>query len=231
MKRYTLSLALVVAFGVAAIAPASAQLGGLSSALGFGQSGGASFAGAGAEMAANLVVGLRSTGTAVVLMNQAVGNQAKANLVQAAVDELKGMKDPDPAVIERSLKAIDDNAVDRSALAKAHDAKSKQQLAQSAGYIAIAGFFDARAVNNAKQLSTLKPSPTDALSAPSLLNTAKVVVTAFPAQLGHLSQYGSMLATYMSDNKLAPPSKENQRADAQAQGASTAQVAAFLQYP
>ena len=224
MNRYSSSLALLAAFSVAAIAPASAQFGGLSNVVGLNQSGGGSFAGTGAQMAGNVVVGLRSMATAVLFMNQAVGNQAAANRMQAVVDELKAMKDPDPAVIERTLKTIDANAVDRNALAKARDQKSKQQLAQSAGFVAIAGLFDAKAVNNARQLAATKPSPADAVSAPSLMNTAKVVVTAFPAQIDHLSQYGSMLGTYMSDNKLTPPSKEAQRADAQAQGASAEQI-------
>jgi hypothetical protein len=225
--KYPWSLALLSVVGVTAIAPASAQLGRILNVPGLTQPGGGSFAATGAQMAGNVVVGLRSMATAVLLMNQAVGNQASAKRMQAVVDELNGMKNPDQDGCERALKGIDDNAVDRSSLAKAHDAKSKQQLAQSAGYVVVAGFFDARAVDNAKQIGAMKPGPTDALSAPSLLNTAVVVTTAFPAQINHLTQYGSMLSTYMSDNRLTPPSKEDQRTDAQAQGASSDQIAAM----
>jgi hypothetical protein len=179
-------------------------------------------------MGVNVIVGLRSMATAVMFINQAVGNQAAANRLQAVVDELKGLQQPDSAVIERALKTIDANAVDRSTLAKAQDQKSKQQVAQSAGFVAIAGLFDAKAVNNARQLSTLKPGPADAIAAPGLLNTGKVIVTSFPAHIDHVTQYGSMLSTYMSDNKLTPPSKEAQRADAKAQGASAEQIKDIL---
>ncbi len=228
MNRYVSSLALLAAFSVAAIAPASAQFGGLLNITGLNQSGGASFAATGAQMGVNVIVGLRSMATAVMFINQAVGNQAAANRLQAVVDELKGLQQPDSAVIERALKTIDANAVDRSTLAKAQDQKSKQQVAQSAGFVAIAVLFDAKAVNNARQLSTLKPGPADAIAVPGLLNTGKVIVTSFPAHIDHVTQYGSMLSTYMSDNKLTPPSKEAQRADAKAQGASAEQIKDIL---
>ena len=203
-------------------------LGSLGGAIGLGSGGGASFSATGAQMQSQLLVGLRSLVTAVSLMQEASGHKQQADKLKAVSDELQRTTTVSSAQVEQTVQAFDDNPVDRSQLANVHDAKSKQLLVQSAGNMAIAGLWNAKAVSSAQQLASIRPGLGDAMAAPALLNTAKVVVTTLPAEIGHTATYTSMLADYMRDNKLSPPSKDDQRKLAVAQGADPAQVAANL---
>jgi hypothetical protein len=233
MKRF-LSKA-IVAIMVVTVTPcwAAGFMDNLSSATGGvlgggGGGGGASFSATGAQMQGQLLVGLRSLVIAVSQMNEATGHKAQADKLKAISEELKNTTEIKSDQVERTLKAVEDNPVDRSQLAAAHDAKSKQLLVQSAGNILVTGVFNAKAVQSARQLTSLRPGPADAMAAPSLINTAKVVVTSVPAEISHTANYTSMLADYMRDNKLTPPSAADQRKLAQAQGADATQASTLL---
>jgi hypothetical protein len=193
-----------------------------------GGGGGASFSATGTQMQGQLLVGLRSLVIAVSQMNEATGHKAQADKLKAISEELKNTTDIKSDQVERTIKAVEDNPVDRSQLSAAHDAKSKQLLVQSAGYMLITGVYNAKAVQSARQLTSLRPGPADVMSAPSIINTAKVVVTAVPAEISHTANYTGMLADFMRDNKLTAPSATDQRKLAQAQGADPAQAATIL---
>jgi hypothetical protein len=228
MRRY-LGAVFVVALAVTATpGQANGLLGGLPAVPALGGGGGASFAATGTQMQGQVLVGLRTLVAAVALMQEALGHKAAADKLKAISDELKNEKETKSDDVEQTLKAIDDNPVDRDQLAAVKDAKSKQLLVQSAGNMAVAGIYNAKAVETAKQLAGLRPGPADALSAPSLFDTAKTVVTALPAEIQHAVTYSGMLSDYMTTNKLTPPSKDDQRKLAVANGADEAQVAAAL---
>jgi hypothetical protein len=144
-------------------------------------------------------------------MNEAVGNKQKADTLKALGEEMNGLTEVKSEMVERTIAALDQAKIDHAQLAKVKDAKSKALVTQSAGHIAVAALFNAKAIDSARQLTSLRPGPADALAAPALLNTAKVVITVVPAQIDHLGQYASMLATYMKDNKLPAPSKDDER--------------------
>jgi hypothetical protein len=101
-------------------------------------------------------------------------------------------------------------------------------VAQSSAYVVVAGVYNAKAIDSARRLSGMKPGVAEAASAPGLLNTAKVVTTALPAQIDKGAEYGSMLGDYMTSNKLTPPSKDDQRKIAMSNGADAATVANSL---
>jgi hypothetical protein len=219
MRRYLGTLFVVAIAVTATPCRANGLLGGLPAVPALG-SGGASFTAMGTQMQGQVLVGLRTLVTAVSQMQDALGHKAAADKLRAISDELKNEKEAKSEEIEQTMKAIDDNPVDREQLAAVKDDKSKQLLVQSAGNMAVAGIYNAKAVDSAKQLAGLRPGPADALSAPSLLNTAKMVATALPAEIQHAATYSGMLADYMTTNKLTPPSKDDQRKLAEANGAS-----------
>jgi hypothetical protein len=224
MKRF-LGGAFLVAMTVAATPCWAGLLDGVQTLTG---GGGGSFAGTASLMQAELLVGMRSLVTAVGEMNEATGHKAQADQLRAISAELKNATEAKSDLIERTIKAVDASPVDRSQLMAAHDTKSKHLLVQSAGNMLVTGVFNAMAVNSARQLTALRPGLADAVQAPSLLNTAKVVVTAVPAEISHAATYTSMLADYMRDNKLTAPNMADQRQIAQAQGATPAAAAAGL---
>jgi hypothetical protein len=166
--------------------------------------------------------------TAVQQMHQAVGNKEAADRMNAIAKEMASNSQPSADQYQQWLKTIDANPVDSSRLSAVKDAKSKQFLVQSAGYIAVAAAFNAKAVNTARQLASMKPGIADAASAPALLGTANVVVTTVPAELEHIAKYGALLASYMKDNKLTPPSEDEKLKIAKASGADNATAAAIL---
>jgi hypothetical protein len=226
MRRY-LRASFVMALAVTATpCLASGLLGGVPALPTLG--GGGSFTATGTQMQGQVLVGLRTLVTAVSLMQEALGHKDAADKLKAISEALKNEKEAKSDDIEQTMKAIDDNPVDRDQLASVKDAKSRQLLVQSAGNMAVAGIYNAKAVETAKQLAGLRPGPADALAAPALLGTAKTVVTALPAEIQHAVTYSGMLSDYMTTNKLTPPSKDDQRKLAEANGADPTQVASAI---
>jgi hypothetical protein len=189
---------------------------------------GGSFTATGVRMQNQLLIGLKSMVNAVALMQEAVGHKDAADKLRAIADALKDEKEPKSDQIEQTLKAIEDNPVDRAQLAAVKDEKSKKLLVQSFGNMTVAGIYNAGVVNSARQLTSLRPGIADALAAPTLLNMAQIVVTSVPAEIDHTATYLSMLSDYMTTNKLSPPSKDDQRKLAEANGASKDEALALL---
>jgi hypothetical protein len=162
----------------------------------------------------------------VGLMHEASGNKAAADQLKAVAAEIDAMKEPKADTLSKSLDAVEKNPVDRASLTKVKTADGQKLLVQSSAYVAVASLYNVKAVDSAKKLSSTTPTPMDAVQAPSLLEAAKVAVTSLPAQAGHLTQYGSRLGSYMSENKIQPPTSEQKVAIAKATDPGAANNAA-----
>ena len=189
------------------VVPAHAQLGGIGVPGIGGGSGGGSFGSSAKEYSVNVVTGMLNSVRGVENVQLALGNKTAAETLEATAKEIEGMKEPNSAALEHSAQAIADNPVDRTALANVKSVEGKKFLAIATKHMMVAGVYNAKAASSASTMAGQKPGPADALSAPAILEAAKVTVTSGPTTIKNTASYLSALTDFMSTNKMPAPSQ------------------------
>ena len=182
---------------------AHAQLGGFSVP---GVGGGGSFGSTAKEYSANVTTSMLNTVRGVEFAQRASGKKAEADKLDAIAKEIEGMKQPKADVLEKSMKAIDANPVDRNAITAVKSAEGKAMLATATKHMMVAGVYNQRALASARSLAGMKPGPMDAASAPGLIEAVKVTAQQGPAIVENSGKYLSVLTSYLSSNGIAKPS-------------------------
>ena len=186
---------------------------------------GMSFSQAAVQLGQYSVVAMASSLQAVAKVQEATGEKTTSLLLQAQADEVLNMKEPKASVMERSLRAIENNPIKRENLLKVQNPRDKRKIVESLAYLAASAEFNSRAVSTAESLTMLKPGPADLLNAPALLEVTGIVITTFPKQLSMLADYTSEISAYASTNRLTPPTEEDSRRVAIENGADPSSLA------
>jgi hypothetical protein len=184
---------------------AQAQFGGVA-VPGIGGGSGGSFGSTAKEYSVNVTTSMLNTVRGVEFAQRASGKKAEADRLGALAKEIEGMKQPKADVLERSMKAVDANPVDRNAITAVKSAEGKAMLAMATKHMMVAGVYNQRAVSSAKTLIGMKPGPTDVTSAPGLIDAAKLTAQHGPTIISNGGQYLSVLTSYLSSNGIKKPS-------------------------
>lgn len=226
MRALAAMIAVVTVVGTATGAAAQFSLpGGLGRAI--GGSGGA-FAAVATSFTMKTMVSLRNMVDATRLMQEAVGNKEQAERLAAIAEELKRIKEPKADIVEKTMRAVDENPIDRAQLAAVKTEEGKQKVAESSLHVTVAAAFNAAAGLAARQLLNTKPGALDLIHAPVVLDAARVAGTVLPTQAQKFGEYSVLLTEYLRDNNIPPPSKEDLRAIAVKSGASPEEAQALL---
>lgn len=184
---------------------AQAQFGGVS-VPGMSGGGGGSFGSTAKEYSVNVITGMLNTMRGVEFAQRASGKKAEADKLGAIAKEIEGMKQPKADVLEKSMKAVEANPVDRNAITAVKSAEGKAMLAVATKHMIVAGVYNQKAVANASSLAGMKPGPMDAMSAPGLIEAAKITAEYGPTSVSNGGQYLSALTSYLSSNGIPKPS-------------------------
>jgi hypothetical protein len=125
------------------VAPASAQfglpsIGGGGGALpipGLGGGGGGGFSNAAAALTTNLKTALYNQVMAIALVQDAMGDKKKAAAIRSQAAAIQSMKTPSKDPMEKTLKVIEQNPINREGLARVNDAEGKKKVAQAQGHM------------------------------------------------------------------------------------------------
>jgi hypothetical protein len=184
--------------------PAHAQFGGLS--LPGAGGGGGGFGDTAKEYSANIITGMVNSVRGIKFVQDALGKKAEAEQLEAIAKEIESKKEPSAEANEHAAKAIADNPVNRDALKGIKSVEGKKYMALATKHMIVAGVYNSKAAASASALASKTPGPMDALSAPSLLDAAKVTINSGPATIKNTGEYLSALTDYSSQNGIPRPS-------------------------
>ncbi len=206
MRKLLSVVAVIGASSLAACLPASAQFGlpGLGSALpipGFG-GGGGGFSGAATAMGTNLKTALYNQGMGLALVQEAMGDKKKADLFRSQASAIQSVKSPSKDQMVKMQKTIEDNPINLSGLAKVQDAAGQKKIAQAQGHMDVVILYDGLALASALMLLKERPGPADITSAPAILETAQLALTALPTQTSNAKKFNDAVEAYMKQNNV-----------------------------
>jgi hypothetical protein len=177
--------------------------------------------------------GSKSLLSAIGAAAAAIGQKDLAAQYAAAADTIKGgmstddFKRVNPLIANASLKPEDLQKAKLDATTKA-----REHLAKSFIHFTIGGAMDKKATMAAKSLLTSKPSTAEMANKAltGAIAVAKLASDALPTHVSTSAKWLSSLTTYMRDNGVKIPSKEEAQSLAKAEGAPADLVdAAFRQ--
>jgi hypothetical protein len=208
MRKFVLAIMIIGSASIAVCIPAFAQLGlpGIGGSLpipGMGGGGGGGFSAAANSLGTNLKTALYNQGMALSLVQEAMGDKSKANLFRSQAAAIQSVKSPTSSQTEKFLKTVEDNPINLSGLAKVQDAAGQKKIAEAQGHMDIVILYDGLAIASAVMLVKEKPGPSDITSAPAILETAKLAMSALPTQTSNAKKFNDAVESYMKQNNIA----------------------------
>jgi hypothetical protein len=192
------------------VAPASAQfglpsIGGGGGALpipGLGGGGGGGFSNAAAALTTNLKTALYNQVMAIALVQDAMGDKKKAAAIRSQAAAIQSMKTPSKDPMEKTLKVIEQNPINREGLARVNDAEGKKKVAQAQGHMDVVIVYNGLALASAGAMIAQKPGPQDIAGAPAILEAAQFALTAIPTQTENSKKFNEAMNGYMKENNV-----------------------------
>ena len=176
-----------------------------------GGGGGGGFSGAATGLATNLKTALYNQVIAISLVQDAMGDKKKAAAIRSQASAIQAMKTPSKDPMEKALKVIEQNPINREGLARVNDAEGKQKIAQAQGHMDIVIVYNGLALVSAASMIKQKPGPQDITSAPAILEAAQFALTSIPAQTENSKRFNATMNDYMKQNKV-PKLSNNEKA-------------------
>ncbi len=216
MKKFASSIAAAAVISLGMMGAASAQFG-MPSLPGGGSlpipgvGGGGGFSSAAASLTTNLKSALYNQVMAIALIQEAQGDKAKASQIRATAAQIEAMKQPSKDALEKSLKAVEQNPVNREGLAKVRDEEGKKKVAEAQGHMNIALVYNGLAIASATAMIATKPGPSDLVNAPAILDAAQMTLTAIPTQTSNIKKYNEATEAFMKENNV-PKLSSSQKA-------------------
>jgi hypothetical protein len=167
-----------------------------------GGGGGGGFSGAAASLATNLKTALYNQVMAIALVQDAMGDKKKATAIRSQAVAIQAMKTPSKDPMEKTLKVIEQNPINREGLARVNDAEGKKKIAQAQGHMDIVIVYNGLALVSAASMIQQKPGPQDITSAPAILEAAQFALTSIPAQTENSKKFNSTMNDYMKQNNV-----------------------------
>ena len=217
MKKSTYLIAALATATMMGLSPTSAQFGmpsipGAGAVPGLGGGGGSGFSAAAASLATNLKTALYNQVMAIALIQEAQGDKVKSARLRATAAAMQAMKQPSKDQMEKSLKAVEENPVNREGLAKVKDAEGQKKISQASAHMSVVLVYDGLAIAAATAMLAQKPGPSDLANAPAILETAQLALTALPAQTTNFQKYNEITEAYMKENNVSKPSAADKQA-------------------
>ncbi len=217
MRKSATLIAALATVTLIGLSPASAQFGlpnipGAGAIPGLGGGGGSGFSAAAASLATNLKTALYNQVMAIALIQEAQGDKVKAGRLRATAAAMQAMKQPSKDQMEKSLKAVEENPVNREGLAKVKDAEGQKKISQASAHMSVVLVYDGLAIASATAMLAQKPGPSDIVNAPAILETAQLALTSLPTQTANFQKYNEMTEAYMKENNVAKPTAAEKQA-------------------
>jgi hypothetical protein len=217
MRKSATLIAALATVTLMGLSPASAQFGlpnipGAGAIPGLGGGGGSGFSAAAASLATNLKTALYNQVMAIALIQEAQGDKVKAGRLRATAAAMQAMKQPSKDQMEKSLKAVEENPVNREGLAKVKDAEGQKKISQASAHMSVVLVYDGLAIASATAMLAQKPGPSDIANAPAILETAQLALTSLPTQTANFQKYNEMTEAYMKENNVAKPTAAEKQA-------------------
>ncbi|NBS02536.1 MAG: hypothetical protein EBS72_10460 [Rhizobiales bacterium] len=217
MRKSASLIAALATVTLIGLSPASAQFGlpnipGAGAIPGLGGGGGSGFSAAAASLATNLKTALYNQVMAIALIQEAQGDKVKAGRLRATAAAMQAMKQPSKDQMEKSLKAVEENPVNREGLAKVKDAEGQKKISQASAHMSVVLVYDGLAIASATAMLAQKPGPSDIANAPAILETAQLALTSLPTQTANFQKYNEMTEAYMKENNVAKPTAAEKQA-------------------
>lgn len=217
MRKSATLIAALATVTLMGLLPASAQFGlpnipGAGAIPGLGGGGGSGFSAAAASLATNLKTALYNQVMAIALIQEAQGDKVKAGRLRATAAAMQAMKQPSKDQMEKSLKAVEENPVNREGLAKVKDAEGQKKISQASAHMSVVLVYDGLAIASATAMLAQKPGPSDIANAPAILETAQLALTSLPTQTANFQKYNEMTEAYMKENNVAKPTAAEKQA-------------------
>ena len=217
MRKSATLIAALATVTLMGLSPASAQFGlpnipGAGAIPGLGGGGGSGVSAAAASLATNLKTALYNQVMAIALIQEAQGDKVKAGRLRATAAAMQAMKQPSKDQMEKSLKAVEENPVNREGLAKVKDAEGQKKISQASAHMSVVLVYDGLAIASATAMLAQKPGPSDIANAPAILETAQLALTSLPTQTANFQKYNEMTEAYMKENNVAKPTAAEKQA-------------------
>ncbi len=217
MRKSATLIAALATVTLIGLSPASAQFGlpnipGAGAIPGLGGGGGSGFSAAAASLATNLKTALYNQVMAIALIQEAQGDKVKAGRLRATAAAMQAMKQPSKDQMEKSLKVVEENPVNREGLAKVKDAEGQKKISQASAHMSVVLVYDGLAIASATAMLAQKPGPSDIANAPAILETAQLALTSLPTQTANFQKYNEMTEAYMKENNVAKPTAAEKQA-------------------
>lgn len=170
---------------------------------GLGGGGGSGFSAAAASLATNLKTALYNQGMALALVEDAMGNKKKGDIFRSQAAAIQSVKSPSKDQMVKMQKAIEDNPINYSGLAKVQDEAGKKKIAEAQGHMDIVIVYNGLALASAGAMVLQKPGPADIAGAPAILEAAQLALTAIPTQTSNAKKFNEAVGAYMKQNNVA----------------------------
>jgi hypothetical protein len=171
--------------------------------LGGGSGGGGGFSMAAESLGNNLRTALYNQVMAISLVQEAQGDKAKAGRLRATANAIQAMKQPNKDTMEKALKAVEENPVNRESVARIKDASGQKKIAEASAHMDVVVVYNGLAVLSAGAMIVFRPSVSDLANAPGILDAAQLAITAIPSQTSNFKKYNEILEAYMAQNNIA----------------------------
>jgi hypothetical protein len=206
MRRDFLKGAFALAATVAAT-PSSAQFslpggGGALPIPGLGGGGGGGFSVAASGLATNLKTALYNQIMAIALIQDAMGDKKKAAAIRSLATAIQAMKTPSKDPLEKTIKIVEQNPINREGLARVNDAEGKKKVAQAQGHMDVVIVYNGLALLSAGMMIKEKPGPQDIAGAPAILEAAQFALSAIPTQTENSKKFNDAMNAFLKENNV-----------------------------
>ena len=180
--------------------------------LGGGNGGGGGFSMAAMALGNNLRTALYNQVMAISLVQDAQGDKAKAGRLRATANAIQAMKQPNKDTMEKALKAVEENPVNRESVAKIRDAAGQKKISDASAHMSVVMVYNGLAIASAGAMIIFRPNASDLANAPGILDAAQLAITAIPSQTSNFRKYNEILEAYMAQNNIAQPTSAQKAA-------------------
>lgn len=177
-----------------------------------GDSGGGGFSMAAMALGNNLRTALYNQVMAISLVQDAQGDKAKAGRLRATANAIQAMKQPNKDTMEKALKAVEENPVNRESVAKIRDAAGQKKISDASAHMSVVMVYNGLAMASAGAMIIFRPNASDLVNAPGILDAAQLAITAIPSQTSNFRKYNEILEAYMAQNNIAQPTSAQKAA-------------------
>lgn len=170
--------------------------------IGGGGGGGGGFSNAAAALTTNLKTALYNQVLAIALVQDAMGDKKKAAAIRSQAAAIQSMKTASKDPMEKTLKVIEQNPINREGLARVNDAEGKKKVAQAQGHMDVVIVYNGLALASAGAMIAQKPGPQDIAGAPAIFEAAQFALTAIPTQTENSKKFNEAMNGYMKANNI-----------------------------